>query len=178
MQDLVQLPVGVVWCFQFDCDDPSTGRAVKWNHYASVDIFLRTRNPARNRHTECPCCVMGLTAIRGLRTSACRDSTVGGLPSPWTRASVDPHSTTDLPAFDYGNFSFRDAAPSIAGCLAGTTAPHAAVPIPIVICLHLVSDLTPKACPTDSILRPVNFLQLQLLRHFLIRKLGQLVIWL
>ena len=32
-------------------------------------------------------------------------------------------------------------------CLAGTTVLHAAVPIPNVICLHLLSDLTPHGLP-------------------------------
>ena len=38
------------------------------------------------------------------------------------------------------------------GCIASTTVLHAAVSIPNVICLRLLSDLTPTACPTDSML--------------------------
>ena len=38
---------------------------------------------------------------------------------------------------------------------------HAAVSIPNVVCLHLLSDLTPTACPTDSMLRLVNLLPTQ-----------------
>ena len=46
----------------------------------------------------------------------------------------------------------RHIFPRVAGCHAGTTVLHAAVPIPHVICLHRLSDLTPTACPTDSML--------------------------
>ena len=60
---------------------------------------MRTRE-----QSHCPCCVMGLTAIRGLRTSACRDSMVTGLPSPSLDTSKRRPSshTTDLPAAEYG----------------------------------------------------------------------------
>ena len=36
------------------------------------------------------------------------------------------------------------------GCIAGTTVLHDAVSVPNVMCLHRLSDLTPTACPTDS----------------------------
>ena len=50
------------------------------------------------KQTRCPCCVLGLTAIRGLLTSACRDSIVMSLPSVSSDTSKRRPSshTTDL----------------------------------------------------------------------------------
>ena len=115
---------------------------------------FRTCIPARNRPTECPCYVLGLAAIRGLRISDCRDSTVGGLPSPSTRASVDPPPTQQTCQLSCTETSASAMLhPRVAGSLlASTTALHAAVSTPNVSSLHLLSGLTPTAWPTDSML--------------------------
>ena len=103
------------------------------------------------KHTRCPCCVMGLTTIRGFRTSGCRDSKVIGLLSrSWVTSKRRPSShATDWPAVAHGtpaSASQRHLYPRVARCRAGSTVQHAA-------------DRILTARPTDSVLSPVNLLR-------------------
>ena len=86
------------------------------------------------KQTHCPCCVFGLTATRGLLTSTCRDSIVMTLPSaPMDTSKRRPSShTTDLPTVEY---------------CTPASASQAAVSVPNVICLYLLSDLTSHGLP-------------------------------
>ena len=70
------------------------------------------------KQTHCPCCVMGLTAIRGLRTSACRSSMVMSLPSVSldTRERRPSSQTTDLPTVECGFSGFRVAVTTVPSC--------------------------------------------------------------
>ena len=125
---------GVIWCLAFHFEFPPNGR---------------TRSGTKQ--TQCPCCVMGLTTIRGRLTSACQDLMVTSLPSASGHKQTPtfvPHNRLASPRILHS--SFRVPQPRAAGCPAGITVLHAAVSIPSVICLHFLSDLTPTAWPTDS----------------------------
>ena len=60
----------------------------------TLPVCFWNANPRSSlKQTYCPCGVMVLTAIRGLLTSACRDSNVMSLPSVSLEANVDPRPT-------------------------------------------------------------------------------------
>ena len=95
---------------------------------------------SRPQQTHCPCCVMGLTIIRSLRTYACRDSLVIGLPSVCILGHLHLQRRSDTCIL-----VSRDAVPAPCFCTLPVLTPN-------VICLHLLSDLTRTACPPDSML--------------------------
>ena len=90
-RDFLQLAVGVVW-------------GVLSNGIALPASILHAKGRSGPKQTHCPCCVMGLRAIRGIRTTACRDSMVIGLPPvslDTSKRRLSSH-TTDLSAVEYG----------------------------------------------------------------------------
>ena len=106
------------------------------------------------RQTHCPCCVTGLTAIRGLRNSACRDSMVIGLPfcifGHKQTSTLIPHDRLVRCRVRYSSFSIPVR--SVPSCC-------------WMPCRTSASDLTPTAWPTDSI----NLSRTQLCRQFLLQ---------
>ena len=43
VHDFLLLDVGVVWCFKFNCDVPSVGRALTWYDSASLFLYSNAR---------------------------------------------------------------------------------------------------------------------------------------
>ena len=136
------------------CEVPSVGRALKWYDSASLNFVCeRTIKPETdplsllchgldshqrpshlclsrfNRH-EFAFCIFGHRQT----------------------STLVPHNRLASRRVLYSGFHVPNdnCPPRVAGCLAGTTVLHAAVSSPNVICLHLLCDLTPTACPTDS----------------------------
>ena len=74
------------------------------NGIALPASILHAKARSGPKQTHCPCCVMGLRAIRGIRTTACRDSMVIGLPPvslDTSKRRLSSH-TTDLSAVECG----------------------------------------------------------------------------
>ena len=151
VHDVLELYVGVVWCFNFDV--PSVGRAFKWYHSASVCcVCERTIRPETD-----PLSLLCHGFDGHQRSSYICLSKINGhwfafciLDTSKRRSSSHK---TDLPAVEYrtaASASRWHLYPRAAGCPAGTTVLHAAVSTPNVICLHLLSDPTPTVWPTDS----------------------------
>ena len=142
VHDFLQLAVGVIWCFKFNCEISSVGRAFNRNHSASVNfVCKRTIKPETD-------------PLSLLCHGFDRDSMVIGLLSRSLVTSKRRPSShaTDLPAVAYGtpaSASQWHFYPRVARCRAGTTFQHAA---------HRI--LTAR--PTDSVLSPVNLLRTQL----------------
>ena len=134
VHDFWQLPVRVIWCSSSSVRFHPFG--VHSNGISAIVAFACART------------IRPETDPLSLLCPACRDSMVIGLPAvSWDTCKRRPSShTTDSPAVEHGTPA------SVAGCLIGTTVLHAAVSTPDVICLHLLSDLTPATWPNGLLL--------------------------
>ena len=101
VHDFLQLAVGVVWCFNFNCEVSSVLPALKWNHSASVYFACKRTIKPETDPVPLPCHEFD---SHQRRSHLCRDSIVMSLPSvSWDTSKRRPSSnTTDLPAVECG----------------------------------------------------------------------------